>query len=74
MLSNDCQTNVESVGIDSEDIPLFSRNEPHRLLLDAFAVNDEEQTLLSSIPHNRRKNISWFSVNPIPSPNGDYSW
>ena len=28
------------------------------LLLDAHVVNDEEDALLSSILHNRRKNIS----------------
>ena len=44
--------------IGPEDFLSFSRNEPLRLLLDAFVVNDEEETLLSSIPHNRRENIS----------------
>ena len=44
--------------IGSEDFLSFSRNEPLRLLLDAFVVNDEEETLLSSILHTRRKNIS----------------
>ena len=37
---------------------LFSRNEPLHLLLDALVVNDKEDRLLSSIPHNRRENIS----------------
>ena len=36
---------------------LFHSPEMNRLL-DAFVVNDEEETLLSSILHNRRKNIS----------------
>ena len=34
------------------------RNELLHLLLDSHVVNDEEDTLLSSILHNRRKNIS----------------
>ena len=34
------------MGIDSEDFLYFSRNESLRLLLDAFVVNDEEETLL----------------------------
>ena len=58
MLSIDRQTNEEIVGIDSEDFPSFSRNEPLRLLLDALAVNDEEDKLPSSIPRIRRENIS----------------
>ena len=53
-----CQTNEESVGTDSEEVLSFSRNEPLHPLLDAHVVNDEEDTLLSSTPHNRRKNIS----------------
>ena len=36
----------------------WSRDEPLRLFLDALVVNDEEETLLSSIPHIRRKNNS----------------
>ena len=44
--------------MDSEDFPSFSRNEPLRLLLDALAVNDKEDELLSSIPRIRRENIS----------------
>ena len=47
--------NAENI---SEDFPSFSRNEPLRLLLDALAVNDEEDKLLSSIPRIRRENIS----------------
>ena len=43
------------MGIDSEDFPSFSRNEPLRLLLDALDVNDEEDKLLSSIPRIRRE-------------------
>ena len=58
MLSIDCQTNEEFVGIDSEDVLSFSRNEPLRLLLDAPVVNDQEDKLLSSIPRIRRENIS----------------
>ena len=50
--------NKEIVGIDSEDFPSISRNEPLRLLLDALVVNDEEDKLLSSIPRIRRENIS----------------
>ena len=46
------------MGIDSEDFPSFSRNELLHLLLDAHVVNDEEDTLLSSILDIRRKNIS----------------
>ena len=42
------QTNEQIVEIGSEDFLSFSRNEPLRLLLDAFVVNDEEETLLSS--------------------------
>ena len=44
--------------MDSEDFPLFSRNEPLHLLLDVLSVNDEEDELLSSIPRIRRENIS----------------
>ena len=58
MLSIDRQTKEWIVGIDSEDFPWFSRNESLRLLLDSFVVNDEEDELLSSIPHIRRKNIT----------------
>ena len=58
------------MGTDSEDFPPFSRNEPLRLLLDAFVVNDEEEELLSSILHPRRKTFPWFNINPIPSFNG----
>ena len=57
MLSIDRQTNEQIVRIDCEDFPSFSRNEPLRLLLDALAVNDEEDQLLSSIPRIRRENI-----------------
>ena len=46
------------MGVDSEDFPSFSRNEPLRLLLDALAVNDEEDKLLSSILRIRGENIS----------------
>ena len=62
MLSIDRQTKnkKEIKGIDSEDFLYFSRNESLRLLLDAVVVNDEEETLLSSKPHVRRKNISLF--------------
>ena len=42
----------------TEDFPSFSRNEALRFLLDALVVNDEEETLLSSIPRIRRENIS----------------
>ena len=75
MFSIDCQTNEESVGIDSEDFPSFSRNAPLRLLLDSLAVNDEEDKLLSSIPRIRRERIfPWFNIDPIPSFNGNNSW
>ena len=43
------------MGVGPEVFLSFSRNEPLRLLLDALVVNDEEETLLSSIPHNRKK-------------------
>ena len=63
------------MGIDSEDFPSFSRNEPDPLLLDALVVNDEEDKLLSSKPRTQRESvISWFNVNPIPSSNGNDSW
>ena len=58
MISIVRQTNESIVGIDSEDFPSFSRNEPLLLLLDALVVNDEENMLLSSIPRIRRENIS----------------
>ena len=58
ILSIDRQTNEERVGTDSENFLSFSRNEPLHLLLDADVVNDEEETLLSSIPRTRRRNIS----------------
>ena len=58
MLSIDRQTNEQIVGIDSEDFPSFSINEPLRLLLDALAVNDEEDKLLSSILRTQRENVS----------------
>ena len=44
--------------MDSEDFPLFSRNEPLHRLLDVLSVSDEEDELLSSIPRTRRKNVS----------------
>ena len=44
--------------MDSEHFLQFSRNGPLRLLLDALVVNNEEDKLLSSIPHNRGENIS----------------
>ena len=52
MLSIDRQISEENVGTDSEDSISFSRNEPLHHVLDAFVVRDEEDTLLSSIPHN----------------------
>ena len=58
MLSIDRQTNEQIVGMDSEDFPLFFRNESLRLLLDAFVVNDEEETLLSSKLRTQRENVS----------------
>ena len=58
MLSIEHQTSEWIVGIDSGDFLSFSRNEPLRLLLNAFVVNDMEEMLLSSIPHTWRKNIS----------------
>ena len=58
MISIVRQSNESIVGIDSEDFPSFSRNEPLRLLLDALVRNDEEDRLLSSIPRTRRENIS----------------
>ena len=41
------------MGTDSEDFLSFSRNELLHLLLDGHVVNDEEDTLLSSILQNR---------------------
>ena len=63
------------VGTDSENFPSFSASEPLRLLLDAFVVNDEKETLLSSIPRNRKKNISLeqMSIQFLLS-NGSDSW
>ena len=58
ILSINRQTHEESVGTDSEDFLYLSRNELLHLLLDALVASDEEDTLLSSILHNRRKNIS----------------
>ena len=43
---------------------------PLHVLLDAFAVNDEEETSLSSIPRNRRKNISLVQCQP----NSFFQW
>ena len=48
MLSIDCQTNEEFVGIDSEDVLYFPRHEPLHPLLVALAVSDEEDGLLSA--------------------------
>ena len=58
MISIVRQTNESIVGVGSADFPSFSRNEPLRLLLDALVVNDQEERLLSSILHTRKKNIS----------------
>ena len=58
ILSIDRQTNEWIVGMDSEDFPLFSRNEQLHLLLDVLTVRDEEDESLSSIPRIRRENIS----------------
>ena len=44
--------------MDSEDFPLFSRNEPLHLFLDVLAENDEEHELLSSKLRIRRENVS----------------
>ena len=65
MLSTCCQTNEGNAVNVSEDFPSFSRIEPLHHLLDAFVVNDEEETLLSSILHYRRKNISLLVLFPI---------
>ena len=43
--------------MDSEDFPLFFRNEPLHLL-DVLSVSDEEDELLSSIPPTWRENVS----------------
>ena len=43
------QTNIENTQICSEDHPSVSRIRLLHLLLDALAVNDEEDTPLSSI-------------------------
>ena len=62
------------MGTDSEDFLSFSRNEPLHLLLDANVVNDEEETLLSSIPLTRRRNISMIQCQSNTSSNGNNSW
>ena len=54
MLCIDCQTNEESVGIESED---FLRNEPFHPLLVVLAENDEEDGLLSSKPRTQRESV-----------------
>ena len=58
MLSIDYQTNEQIVGMDSEDFPLFSRNEPLHRLLDVLAENDEEDELLSSKLRTQRESVS----------------
>ena len=57
MLSTSYQTNEKNADMFSEDVLEFSRIERLHLLLDAHVVNDEEDRLLSSILHNRGKNI-----------------
>ena len=74
ILSIEHQTSEQIVGIDSEDLLLFSRNEPLRLLLDAFVVNDEEETLLSRFFILGERIFPWFNIDPIPSFNGNNSW
>ena len=44
--------------MDSEDFPLFSRNEPLHRLLDVLSVSDEEDESLSSKPRTQRENVS----------------
>ena len=73
MLSIDRQTNESTVGMDCEDFLSFSRNEPLRPLLDAFVVNEEEETLLRNFKFGERI-FPWFNDNPIPSFNGNDSW
>ena len=51
------------MGVDSEDFPLFSRNEPLHLLLDVLSVSDEEDESLSSKPRTRRENVSLVQSN-----------
>ena len=60
------------VGIDSEEFPSFSRNEPLRLLLDALVVNDEENYFLRYLIFGERT-FPWFNIDPIPSFNGNDS-
>ena len=55
ILSNDCQTNEEFVGIDSEDFALFSRIELLRLLLVVLFESVEEDGLLSSRYRTQRE-------------------
>ena len=74
MLSTCYQTNEENAGNVSEDFLSFSRNEPLHLLLDAFVENDEEETLPSSLPHNRRENISLVQYQSNSFFQWDYSW
>ena len=68
MLSIDRQTNEKTVGMDSEDFLLSSRNEPLHLLLDVLSVNDEEDESLSSKFRTQRERMfPWFNINPMPS-------
>ena len=66
MLSIDYQTNKEFVRMDSEDFPLFSRNEPLRHLLDVLSVSDEKDESLFSKPRTQRENVSLGQYHPIP--------
>ena len=71
ILSTYRQTNEESVETDSADFLSFSRNELLHLL-DALVVNDEEDRFLRYFILGERI-FPCFNVNPIPSPNRDYS-
>ena len=52
--------------MDSEDYPLFSRNEPLHLLLDVLSVNDEEMNYFLRFLVFGDRIFSWFSIDPIP--------
>ena len=65
-----CQTNEESVGIDSEDFFDSPEMKLLHLLLDALFVNVEEDTSLSSITSSSEKEyFPGFNISPSPPPN-----
>ena len=52
------------MGIDSEDVLYFSRNEPLHPFLVVLVEIGEEDGLLSSKLRTQRE-IPWFNINPI---------